>query len=131
MYPNYLSEWPLILLGLLGLDDLRAKVREESTRNKFQVDADADAGQGFSFTPPHAGKILNPIELTWSADKSNYNKTPAADRSKDRACVDLLLTCMLQQRDVSEFIRLSGSYTHACLRSARDFVQETQILSFL
>ena len=65
------------------------------------------------------------IKLTWSADKSNYNKTPAADRSKDRACVDLLLTCMLKQSDVSEFIRLPGSYTHACLRSARDFILET------
>ena len=82
----------LDFLELLSLEELRAKVREESTRNKFQVDAYADAGQGFSFTPPHVGKILNPIELPWSADKSNYNKTPAADRSKDRACVDLLLT---------------------------------------
>ena len=65
------------------------------------------------------------IKLPWSAKKSNYNKTPAADRSKGRACVDLLLTCVLEQSDVSEFIRLPGSYTHACLRSAREFILET------
>ena len=45
-------------LGLLGLEDLRAKVGEESTRNKFQVNAYADAGQGFSFTSPHQAAVV-------------------------------------------------------------------------
>ena len=67
-------------LEKLSLLVLRVPVEGNSGRTKWRARALAeDMGQRLSFTPPHVGKLLSPIELYLAIARHRYKRIPKTD----------------------------------------------------
>ena len=118
-------EEQLPLLEKESVLELRTRVEAQCTQTKFQLRGDADQhDQEFWYTPPHFGKLFNPTELAWAADKQRYRCSRKEQRKTSEECLALMIASMKQSRDVSAYMSKPARYVRACLRRTRDLVHE-------